>query len=145
MSFMSASSSHPMRTRIMLGLGISFTRLRGQFLFRWLIFKHLQLLDREKISQVPITIIISHDQDIKAIINYQAKQKQGQPATAMFLVHQKRQSPKEATWEWYVNFQQFKDKIQEFLQQQCIVVVITTGWEECHNPPLDHHKKEVML
>ena len=59
----------------------------------------------------PITVTASHDQEIEAIIYYQAKRKQGQQASAMFLVHSKGQTLEEATWEKYEDLWQFKDKI----------------------------------
>ncbi|XP_070008626.1 uncharacterized protein [Nicotiana sylvestris] len=52
-------------------------------------------------SRAPITITTSHDCEIEAIMDYQARQKQGQKATAMFLVHWKGQSPEEAMWYRY--------------------------------------------
>nr|XP_033508465.1 uncharacterized protein LOC117273398 [Nicotiana tomentosiformis] len=56
---------------------------------------------RGQSSRAHITITASHDREIEAIIDYHARRKQGQKATAMFLVHWKRQSPEEATWERY--------------------------------------------
>ncbi|XP_075091607.1 uncharacterized protein LOC142171802 [Nicotiana tabacum] len=53
---------------------------------------------RGQSSRAPMTITSSHDREIEAIMDYQARQKQGQRATAMFLVHWKGQSPGEATW-----------------------------------------------
>ncbi|XP_055832592.1 uncharacterized protein LOC129901441 isoform X2 [Solanum dulcamara] len=41
---------------------------------------------RGESSLVPITITASHDRDIEAIVDYQAKQKRAQQATAMFVV-----------------------------------------------------------
>ena len=52
----------------------------------------------------------------------------------MFLVHWKGQTPEEATWEKYEDLWQFKDKIQEFLQQ-CIAVVASWGGGDCDVPP----------
>ncbi|XP_070056614.1 uncharacterized protein [Nicotiana tomentosiformis] len=52
-------------------------------------------------SRAPITITASHDREIEAIIDYQARQKQGQKATTMFLVQWKEQSPEEATLKRY--------------------------------------------
>ncbi|XP_070057909.1 uncharacterized protein [Nicotiana tomentosiformis] len=69
---------------------------------------------RGQSSRAPITITASHDREIEAIIDYQARRKQGQKSTAMFLVHWKGQSPEEATWERYEDLWQFKDKIREF-------------------------------
>lgn len=86
---------------------------------------------RGQSSRAPITITASHDRDIEAIINYRAKQKRGQPAAAMFLVHWKDQSPEEATWKKYEDLWQFKDKVHEFLQQQqCAAVVASLGGGE---------------
>ena len=51
----------------------------------------------------------------------------------MFLVHWKVQTPEEATWEKYEDLWQFKDKIQEFLQQ-CIAVVASWGGGDCDVP-----------
>ncbi|OIT34796.1 hypothetical protein A4A49_03602 [Nicotiana attenuata] len=56
---------------------------------------------RGQSSRAPMTITASHDREIEAIMDYQARRKQGQKATAMFLVHWKGQSPEEATWEQY--------------------------------------------
>ncbi|OIT02964.1 putative mitochondrial protein [Nicotiana attenuata] len=66
---------------------------------------------RGQSSQAPITIIASHDREIEAIMDYHARRKQGQKATAMFLIHWKWQSREEATWEQYEDLWQFKDKI----------------------------------
>ena len=52
----------------------------------------------------------------------------------MFLVHWKGQTPEEATWEKYEDLWQFKDKIQEFLQQ-CVAVVASWGGGDCDVPP----------
>ncbi|WMV14350.1 hypothetical protein MTR67_007735, partial [Solanum verrucosum] len=87
---------------------------------------------RNQSRRAPITITISHDREIEAIIDYQAKQKRGQQASAMFLM--KGQTP-EATWERCEDLWQFKDRIQEFLQQ-CTTVVASTGGGDCHVPPL---------
>ncbi|XP_070052659.1 uncharacterized protein [Nicotiana tomentosiformis] len=54
-------------------------------------------LSSSQYSRAPITITASHDREIEAIIDYQARRKQGQKATTMFLVHWKGQSPEEAT------------------------------------------------
>ncbi|XP_070045808.1 uncharacterized protein [Nicotiana tomentosiformis] len=78
-------------------------------------------------SRAPITITSSHDREIEAIIDYQARRKQGQKATAMFLVHWKGQSPEEATWERYEDLWQFKDKIREFMQQHYAAVIAILG------------------
>ena len=78
-------------------------------------------------QQAPITITAWHDQEIEAIIDYQVKQKRGQQAIAMFLVHWKWQTPEEATWEKYEDLWQFKDKVQEFLQQCATVVASSSG------------------
>ena len=48
----------------------------------------------------------------------------------MFLVHWKGQTPEEATWEKYEDLWQFKDKIQELLQQ-CVAVVASWGGGDC--------------
>ena len=45
---------------------------------------------RNKSQRAPITVTASHDQEIETIIDYQAKRKRGQQASAMFLVHWKR-------------------------------------------------------
>ncbi|XP_070049331.1 uncharacterized protein [Nicotiana tomentosiformis] len=66
-------------------------------------------------SREPMTITSSHDREIEAIMDYHAGRKQGQKATAMFLVHWKGQSPEEAIWERYEDLWQFKDKIREFM------------------------------
>ncbi|OIT19081.1 hypothetical protein A4A49_53855 [Nicotiana attenuata] len=71
---------------------------------------------RGQSSRAPMTIITSHDREIEAIMDYQARRKQGQKAIAMFLVHWKGKSPEEATWERYEDLWQFKDKIREFIQ-----------------------------
>ena len=52
----------------------------------------------------------------------------------MFLVHWKGQTPVEATWEKYKDLWQFKDKIQELLQQ-CVAVVASWGGGDCDVPP----------
>ena len=52
----------------------------------------------------------------------------------MFLVHWKGQTPEEDTWEKYEDLWQFKDKIQEFLQQY-IAVVASLGRGDCDVPP----------
>ncbi|XP_070050450.1 uncharacterized protein [Nicotiana tomentosiformis] len=70
---------------------------------------------RGQSSRAPMTITLSHDREIEAIMDYQARQKQGQRSTAMFLVHWKGQSPGEATRERYEDLWQFKDKIREFM------------------------------
>ena len=54
---------------------------------------------QNKSQRAPITITASHDREIEAIIDYQAKRKRGQQASAMFLVHWKGQHPEQATWE----------------------------------------------
>ncbi|XP_055809542.1 uncharacterized protein LOC129879849 [Solanum dulcamara] len=95
---------------------------------------------RGESSRAPLTITAFHDRDIEAIMDYQAKQKRGQQATAMFLVHWKGQSPEEATWERYQDLWQFRDKIREFLQQQCVAVVATSGGGECYDSTLDLEK-----
>ncbi|XP_049397431.1 uncharacterized protein LOC125861617 [Solanum stenotomum] len=51
---------------------------------------------RNQPRRAPITVTASHDREIEAIIDYQAKWKRGQQASAMFLVHWKGQSPEEA-------------------------------------------------
>ncbi|XP_070026347.1 uncharacterized protein [Nicotiana sylvestris] len=89
-------------------------------------------------SRAPMTITASHDQEIEAILDYQAKRKQGQKVTPMFLVHWKGQSPEEATWERYEDLWQFKDKIREFMQQHCAAVVAILGGGECDDPPCHH-------
>ena len=89
---------------------------------------------RNKSQRAPITVTASHDREIEAIIDYQAKRKRGQQASAMFLVHWKGQTPVEATWEKYKDLWQFKDKIQEFLQQ-CVAVVASWGGGDCDVPP----------
>ncbi|OIT32330.1 hypothetical protein A4A49_63358, partial [Nicotiana attenuata] len=71
---------------------------------------------RGQLSRAPMTITASYDREIEAIIDYQARRKQGQKVTAMLLTHWKRQSPAEATWERYEDLWQFKDKIREFMQ-----------------------------
>ncbi|XP_070017242.1 uncharacterized protein [Nicotiana sylvestris] len=71
---------------------------------------------RAQSSRAPMTITVLHDREIETIIDYQARRKQGQKATAMFLVHWKGQSLEEATWERYEDLWQFKDKIREFMQ-----------------------------
>ncbi|OIS96056.1 hypothetical protein A4A49_51871 [Nicotiana attenuata] len=53
---------------------------------------------RGQSSRAQMTITASHDREIEAIMDYQARRKQGQKATAMFLIHWKGQSPEEATW-----------------------------------------------
>ncbi|XP_070054720.1 uncharacterized protein [Nicotiana tomentosiformis] len=93
---------------------------------------------RGQSSRAPITITASHDREIEAIIDYQARRKQGQKATAMFLIHWKGQSPEEATWERFEDLWQFKDKIREFMQQHCAVVVATLGGGECDDSPCHH-------
>ncbi|XP_070029989.1 uncharacterized protein [Nicotiana sylvestris] len=45
---------------------------------------------RGQSSRAPMTITATHDREIEAIIDYQARRKQGQKATAMFLVHLER-------------------------------------------------------
>ena len=69
---------------------------------------------RNQTRRAPITVTASHDREIEAIIDYQAKRKQGQQASAMFLVHWKGQFPEEATWEKYDDLWQFKDQVREF-------------------------------
>ncbi|XP_069151851.1 uncharacterized protein [Solanum lycopersicum] len=49
-------------------------------------------------QRAPITVITLHDMEIEAIIDYQAKRKRGQQASAMFIVHWKGQTLEEATW-----------------------------------------------
>ncbi|XP_070015198.1 uncharacterized protein [Nicotiana sylvestris] len=93
---------------------------------------------RVQSSRAPMTITASHDREIEAIIDYQARRKQGQKATAMFLIHRKGQSPEEATWERYEDLWQFKDKIREFMQQHCTVVVAILGGGECDDSPCHH-------
>ncbi|MCF8701926.1 DDE-type integrase/transposase/recombinase, partial [Corynebacterium sp. MC-10] len=86
---------------------------------------------RGQSNRAPITITASHDRDIEGIIDYQAIPKKGHPATSMFLVHWKGQSPEEATWEKYEDLWQFQDKVHDFLrQQQCAVVVASSGGGE---------------
>ncbi|XP_075091517.1 uncharacterized protein LOC142171722 [Nicotiana tabacum] len=53
---------------------------------------------RGRSSRAPMTITSLHDREIAAIMDYQARKKQGKRATAMFLVHWKGKSPEEATW-----------------------------------------------
>ncbi|WMV07999.1 hypothetical protein MTR67_001384 [Solanum verrucosum] len=58
--------------------------------------------DKEDTSQnqsrrAPITVTTSHDLEIEAIIDYQAKRKRGKKASAILIVHWKGQSPEEAT------------------------------------------------
>ncbi|XP_075101616.1 uncharacterized protein LOC142177054 [Nicotiana tabacum] len=50
-------------------------------------------------SRVPITITVSYDREIEAIVDYQVRRKQGQQDTAMFLVHWKGKLLEEATWQ----------------------------------------------
>ncbi|XP_075100175.1 uncharacterized protein LOC142176421 [Nicotiana tabacum] len=66
---------------------------------------------RGQSSRAPITITASHDREIEAIIDYQAKRKEGQKATTMFLIHWKGKSLEEATWERYEDLWQIKYKI----------------------------------
>jgi len=89
---------------------------------------------RSQPRRAPITVTASHDREIEAIIDYQAKRKRGQQASAMFLVHWKGQSPEEATWEKYEDLWQFKDQVREFLQQ-CAAVVASSGGGACDVPP----------
>ncbi|XP_070015325.1 uncharacterized protein [Nicotiana sylvestris] len=49
--------------------------------------------NRGQSSRAPMTITASHDWEIEAIMDYQARQKQGQKATTMFLIHWKWQLP----------------------------------------------------
>ncbi|XP_070017292.1 uncharacterized protein [Nicotiana sylvestris] len=93
------------------------------------------VLSRVQSSRAPMTITTSHDREIEAIIDYQARQKQRQKATTMFLVHWKGQSTEEATWERYEDLWQFKDKIREFIQQHCATVIAILGGGECDDPP----------
>ncbi|XP_070034262.1 uncharacterized protein [Nicotiana tomentosiformis] len=93
---------------------------------------------RVQSSRAPMTITSLHDREIEAIMDYQATRKQGQKATAMFLVHWKGQSPEEATWERYEDLWQFKDNIREFMQQHCAMVVATLGGGECDDSPCHH-------
>ncbi|XP_049389049.1 uncharacterized protein LOC125853412 [Solanum stenotomum] len=89
---------------------------------------------RNQSRRAPITVTASYDREIEAIIDYQAKQKQGQQASAMFLVHWKGQSPDEATYEKYEDLWQFKDQVLEFMQQ-CAAVVASLGGGACDVPP----------
>lgn len=52
----------------------------------------------------------------------------------MFFEHWKRQTQKETTWEKYEDLWQFKDKVQEFLQQ-CAAIVASSGGGACDVPP----------
>lgn len=70
---------------------------------------------RNQSRRAPITVTASHDREIESIIDYQAKRKRGQQASAMFLVHLKGQTSEEAIWERYEDLRQFKDQIREFL------------------------------
>ena len=89
---------------------------------------------RNLLQWSPITLTASHDRRIEAIIDYQAKRKRGQQASAMFLVHWKGQTLEEDTWEKYEDLWKFKDKVQEFLQQ-CVTVVASSGGGACDVPP----------
>ncbi|XP_070015293.1 uncharacterized protein [Nicotiana sylvestris] len=85
---------------------------------------------RGQLSQAPMTITASHDREIEAIIDYQARRKQGQKATTIFL--------EETTWERYKDMWKFKDKIREFMQQHYAVIVAILGRGECDDPPCHH-------